>query len=890
MADASVTLLLENLSKLLTSHADLISGAEDELRRLINDLVSLKDFLEDATKKAEKDERFRKTEREIKEVVHDAEDTIDACLTNLTAAKDNKNILRRRRLRDLNPTPPVNLAQEVKSIREDKLKPVLDKVLSMDFADMQIGDELGTRQWPKVQKVSSIRPNNIVGFEDEEATLLYYLREEKEELDIVTVFGMAGVGKTTLALKVYHNDEIQYTFPIRIWVYVSQSFNRKTLFLNILQEFTSKDMSTQSDHDLALAVRACLQEKKFLLVLDDVWTVEAWDAIRDALPESNGRSRVLVTSRSVKVATHANPYRPPHRVRFLTEDEGWELLRLKVLGNSHQWPQDLEENGKHLTQQCNGLPILILMIAGILVDQLSKSPALDSIVKTMKQLTKSLNAYTLGKSDIFSSILALCYDRLRDELRDCFLYLGVFPEDYEIPAWTLTQLWIAEGFIQPKEGRSLEETAVEYLNDLVHKNLVMVNKVKADGEIKSCRIHDTVRDFCIAKAEREEKLFQELTRVDRDGGFGPHLQNHRRLCIHFNVLDFFSTEPYVPRVRSFLTFSKEELALQTEDIPKIPAAFELIRVLHAKSIRFRIFPLQLAQLVHLKYIVLSSDFKVLPEAVSGLRNTQTLIIQTSSRTLVVKADIWKMIQLRHVKTNASIILPRQPEDDEGKNLQTLANISPENCTIGLFEQTPYLKKLGIRGRLSTSKLESLGKLNGLENLKLLNDVHTVSPSEGRLPSLPPPDKFPPKLRILTLSATFLSWEQMSVLGNLENLEVLKLKDKAFVGECWEVVADGGFRLLQFLLIEYTDLVTWKLALSYDDHFPRLQRLTLRNCEELQALPDELANMRNLKAMDLYRTSTTAADSARKIRDKKTAKFWDEISDRDFKLSIFPPYE
>ncbi|KAL3623618.1 hypothetical protein CASFOL_032434 [Castilleja foliolosa] len=902
MADAAVTQLLENLTRLLISFADLISGAENELRCLINELVLLKDFLLDAATKAKKDEKYREMEREIKEFAHDAEYTIDACLVDLAAAKDYKNILRRRRRVDLvNPTPPVNLSQEVRSIREDKLRPVFSKVLSMEFGNnMQIGNESGSsteEQRAREQKVSSVRQDKIIGLENEEHHIVNYLMEEGEEVGIVTIVGMPSLGKTTLAWRVYHSREIQYAFPTRIWAHVSQELNPRTLLLNILQEFTTKDMSRESDHSLLMAVRTFLQEKKFLLVLDDVWTVESWCVIRDALPRNNRRGKVLITSRNAGVARHANLNRPTHRLSPLNADEGWALLNLKVFGKLHEFPQELQQIGQHISQQCHGFPFLILLISRILVDLLSKSLTMSEVVREWKVLSENLSLYS-GSGDIFSSILALCYDRLRDELRDCFLYLGVFPEDYEIPVWTLTQLWIAEGFIQSKQGQTLEETAEENLNDLIHKNLVMVDKLKADGKVKTCRISNVVRKFCITKAEREEKLFKDLIKVNRDGGYGPHLQDHRRLCIHSDVLDFFHTQPYVPSVRSFLSFSKEELTLQTEDIPKIPAAFELIRVLHIKSIRFRIFPLQLTQLIHLKYIVLTSDFKVLPEAVSGLKHTQTLIIQTSSRTLVVKADIWKMFQLRHVKTNASIIFSRQPVDDEGKNLQTLANIPPENCTICFFKQTPYLKKLGIRGRLSTSKLESLGKLNFLENLKLLNDVHTVSPSESQLRSLPQPDKFPPRLRILTLSATYLQWDQMFILGNLENLEVLKLKDKAFVGTSWTVV-DGMFRLLRFLLIEYTDLVCWDFALrNANQCFPSLELLTLRNCEELQTLPDDLANMRNLKEMDLYRTSPAAAQFAMKIHDKikrqiqqeNASQFRSQISDREFKLSIFPPYE
>ncbi|KAK4394850.1 hypothetical protein Sango_1639300 [Sesamum angolense] len=103
-------------------------------------------------------------------------------------------------------------------------------------------------------------------------------------------------------------------------------------------------------------------------------------------------------------------------------------------------------------------------------------------------------------------------------------------------------------------------------------------------------------------------------------------------------------------------FSKEEITLLPENVSSIPKAFKLLRVLAVTPVVFTRFPLDLIQLIHLKYIALSSTFKVLPEVLAKLWNLQTLIIHTTSRALKVKADIWQMTQLRYLKTNASITL------------------------------------------------------------------------------------------------------------------------------------------------------------------------------------------------------------------------------------------
>ncbi|KAL0318441.1 UNVERIFIED_CONTAM: putative late blight resistance proteinR1A-10 [Sesamum angustifolium] len=593
---------------------------------------------------------------------------------------------------------------------------------------------------------------------------------------------MPGLGKTTLAGKIFRDPAIQYEFPTRIWVYVSQEFTRKDIFLAILREFTRPDeeMYQKTDQELARLVASHLERGKFLIVMDDVWTSEDWDKLQIALPKSNKMGKVLITSRHVEVGQYANRNRLPHKLRFFTQEESWLLLRLEVFGRP-DCPPELEVLGKLIAEQCDRLPLAIVVIGGILLKKYSASD----------DMTARKNAWTKVSK---SSMLSL---------------FGDVPEDYEIPVWKLIRMWIAEGFIQEKSGISLEETAENYLEDLINRNLVRVDKRRPDGRVKTCRIHDMLRDFCRNEAgSGRENFLQEMKRSS--SGFEPSInevQKFRRLCIHSNILYFISSKPFGPRVRSFVCFSKEEVGLPSEHTSAIPAAFKLLRVLEVKPIKFTKIPSDMYQLIHLRYLTISFNLAVLPAAFSKLWNMQTLVVDTTSRTLEIRADIWKMIQLRHLKTNACTTLPKPGKSSkEGEKLRTLGTISPQSCTEEVFERARSLKKLGIRGRLAllidgkNGSFDSLGKVENLEKLKLLNDVFPSPPSEGQLRGLPPPYKFPKKLKSLTLADTFLDWSNMSILGLLENLEVLKLKDKSFMGKCWEA-ADGGFAVLKSCTLE-----------------------------------------------------------------------------------------
>ncbi|KAG8378689.1 hypothetical protein BUALT_Bualt07G0011400 [Buddleja alternifolia] len=889
MADAAVEFLLENLQQLLLYHAHLISDAKNQVETLENDLRLFKAFLKDSTKKRRKDDSLRELVRQIRDVVYEAEDIIDAFVTQAAESKSKNYFLRAFQT----PVKLLGIAKEVEAIG-GKVRAIYGDKSKLDFATLSVADG-GAEE----TEAPLVRQENVVGFEDEAEKIIGYLTNEADYLDVISIIGMPGLGKTTLAGKIYRDPAIQYEFPTRIWVYVSQEFTKKDVFISILREFTriTDEMYKKSDHDLAREVSSHLERGKFLIVMDDVWTAEDWDKLQIAFPKSNKAGKILITSRHEDVAHHANRIRGPHNLRFLTQEESWLLLRLEVFGKP-ECPSELEVLGKLISEQCGRLPLAIVVIGGILVKKFSASEEMTARKNAWRKVSESVSTYlNEDPQRRMEKIISLSYDKLPYHLRACFLYLGMFPEDFEIPVWKLIRMWIAEGFIQQKTGITLEETAENYLEDLINRNLVRIDKMRRDGRVKTCRIHDMLRDFCRIEAGNEKENFLQEIKKSSDGVFDPpvdDVKKFRRICIHSNVLNFVCSRPYGPRVRSFVCFSKEEITLPSENVSTIPAAFKLLRVLDAKPVKFTKIPSDLYHLVHLRHIALSFNLGVLPSSFSKLWNIQTLIVDTTSRTLDIKADIWKMIQLRHLKTNASATLPKTGKSSkEGQKLQTLGTISPQSCTDEVFDRAGNLKKVGIRGKLATlldgkngGSFDSLGKLGSLEKLKLLNDVFPSPPSEGQLRGLPQPYKFPPKLRSLTLSDTFLDWSKMCVLGLLENLEVLKLKDKAFMGKCWEA-ADGGFRQLEVLLIGRTDLVFWVASAH---HFPRLRRLELENCEELREVPIGLADIRSFQYLDLYRTKH-AAGSAKKIREAKE-KMQDEQTAKinGFKLTIFPPDE
>lgn len=879
MADAAMEFLLNNLKELLIYHSHLITDTRSQIESLEKDLRLFNAFLKDSLQKRRKDERTKELVRSIRDVVYEVEDVVDAFVTR-ALEKKSKAASFMSFLKFWEPS--IDLHAIGKNVEAVKLKVEQAKV---DFATLNVDDEDASEK----SEVRPPRQKDVVGFQDVTEDLIRRLTKQTNYFDVVSLIGMFGLGKTTLAWKIYNDPAIVYEFPIRIWLPISQEFSLKDIFLAILKEFITitDDIRQQHEHQLAKMVSDKLETSSFFIVMDDVWSTADWDRLRDALP-NNKNGKVLITSRIEEVGKHASCPQPPHKLRFFNQDESWELLRLEAIRTS-DCPPELEEVGKCIASDCGGLPLAIVVIGGILATKFSAlninatRSAWESVsTEVGKHFTQNDSAERMKK------FIFLSYDRLPYHLRACFLYLGMFPEDYEIPASQLIQMWIGEGFIQQNvDPSTLEEIAEKYLDDLINRNLVRIDKFKPDGKVKTCRIHDTLRDFCRAEAGTEnENFFQEIK--NNNGVFAPPVSNlnkYRRLSIHSNCLSFISSKPAGHRARSFVCFSKDEFILPQENIPDILTAFKLLRVLDVKPIKFPKINSDMFRLVHARYIAMSFDFQNLPSKFSELWNIQTLIVDTTSRTLDVKANIWKMSQLRHFKTNASATLPKPGKDSKhGAELQTLGTISVESCTAELFDRACNLKQLGIRGQLAlllegnTRSFDSLGKMKYLEKLKLINDVYPRPLSEGQLRGLPQHYQFPKRLKSLTLRATFLTWNYMSILGFLENLEVLKLKQNAFMGKTWNKV-DGGFRKLVYLHIEHTDLAIWDDASSH--HFPRLRGLVLKNCDKLLGIPIGLADITSFQTLELY-VSPSATASAKNIQKLKKEK---EV---EFKLSIFPP--
>ncbi|XP_076960902.1 putative late blight resistance protein homolog R1A-3 [Bidens hawaiensis] len=695
----------------------------------------------------------------------------------------------------------------------------------------------------------------IVGFENEALLILDRLTGHRKKLDIISIMGMGGQGKTTLANKIFNDSLVRYHFHIRGWVSISQTYSKQGLLLQLLESIGKSVDEAASESKLYELLFKSLKGKRYLIVIDDIWSPKAWDDVGICFPDDKTGSRVLVTTRLTEVASHASQGGFTHNLGLLTKDQSWELLCRKTF-RGHECPESLIETGKHIAIKCGGLPLALVVIAGILVKGEKRK---DLWEKIAKRVGSCIINDPVGCLDT----LALSYDHLPSKLKKCFLYTGGFPEDYKIQVRRLIRLWMAEGFIKEAGQRSLEEEGEYYLMDLIDRNLLIVADKSSNGGVNSCRLHDLLREVCLKKAF-EENFFKRVnfSKSHRNLGFDSVSSIVKQQRIIFTDSEDFGLD------FAFLCFYDSRPPNKHERVTSLPL-FLLLRVLDLQNIP-RVDFSNISQLLfRLRYLAVWSYDNESSFSKTKFWSLQTLIIKGIFQSFSYSAN--NMLNLRHLRCDR-IYIPIDFSVIEIFHLQTISRLILDRRTRFLLELFPDIKKLGCSISSESSIDHGLLSFPMLTHLEALN-IDTDLPESLTFAN---PIRFPETLRKLTLEGLCLPWSHMSTIQQLPKLEVLKLLYSSFVGHMWET-GDEQFHELKYLELSGLNIHVWDASSS---SFPHLRKLAVRRCGDLSEIPLALGNISTLEQIEIDDLNPDVLDSVNRIQEAQH-----EIGNYDIHVSI-----
>ncbi|KAL5982517.1 hypothetical protein ACLOJK_016590 [Asimina triloba] len=492
----------------LLDEAIFLWGVGDQVRLMETEFRRMQSFLKDADDRQLHEERVRNWVRDVLHVAYNAEDAIDTFVFEIAPLRQSEgrlNTIKRyvfifSELKALHKLGSAigRIQIEIRAISESRSTYGIESI-SQGEATSSAVESL------RAHRLSSphVQERDFIGFENELDMLIGDLIKEEKRLCVVSLVGMGGLGKTTLAKKAYNHVSVQGHFCILAWVSVSQQYSVKELLKAIGRQCSVgpvEQIDRMTAEDLMGVISSFLRERRYLIVLDDTWQNEAWDCLQNTFPDEGSGSRILFTTRNKDVAVYADAQSEPHELRFFEEHESWQLFCKKAFPGQEEigCPPDLEPTAREIVKNCGGLPLAIVVMGGLL----SSRKALAEWHKVLKSIRWQLAE---GQARI-SRILSLSYEDLPYSLKPCFLYLGMFPEDYEIPANTLIRMWVAEGLFQERGNETLEEVGEDILLELIASSMIQVGQRSPNGLIQSCRIHDLLRELAISKAEEDRFL------------------------------------------------------------------------------------------------------------------------------------------------------------------------------------------------------------------------------------------------------------------------------------------------------------------------------------------------------------------------------------------------
>ncbi|XP_073013674.1 putative disease resistance protein RGA3 [Typha latifolia] len=906
---AAVGELVSRLTSFLGGRYRLHSDVEGKLQRLKELLLEIESVVEAAAGKEIKNKKLVEWLVELKDVAYEADDVLDTFEYRLLEKKANANeevssfaaasynIL-------LLPDEDVNELNTLLE-RSERMASKVGNFLTLLCLDGQSKKHAGVIGQRLTGSLPTFQHTFAGRVKEKEEIIDILLRTETYgagvAVPVLPLLGMGGVGKTTLAQVVYNDERVQSHFSLKMWVCVSESFDVVKLTREIFDQACGHSGAT-SFNRLQEILKEKLSSQKFLLILDDVWNEterQAWDTLKAPLCYGKDGSKILLTSRLLKVARLMGTM-DPLELQGLPEDEYWSFFKEQSFGgaNPEEHPR-LVAIGKEIASKLKGSPLAAKTVGGLLKDNLD--------VDHWESISKS-EIWELEKGeDGIMAALKLSYLHLPSRLQQCFAYLSIYPKDWRFEREDVIRMWMAHGMIHhdSRTTKRIEDVGDDYFNELVSKSFFHYDRCTGIYEGTTIREHDRTDDFYELRFNSAFKryknyysihdllhdLAESVSKVDcfrmegDDSRTIPTTTRHL-LLVTGHLVKLKENTSVLNNLRTLILLGDIfNDVVDGADLQDVIRKLKKVRLLALRYCNIEKCPENVSSLIHLYYMDLCGNDKIedLSDELTKLYHLQTLDLGEMNLDRVPEG-MNKLINLRHLICSNKIV-SKVAGIGAMTCLQELRNFLVQKDPKFQIVQLRYLSEL--HGYLRIQNLHCLDSEEEAKEAMLcdkenLNQLHlswgyserNIKPEEvenGILEGLRPH----PNLKELVISGyrgsrspSWLFFDHYSLtnlvcltlfdcyalqdlppLGQLPYLKVLVLRHMSAVKEVnREFHGEKGFPVLERLT--FVGLANWEVWSIDEDVplFPRLQCLIIKYCEKLEAIPPLPLTLQELKIM------------------------------------------
>ncbi|XP_054817044.1 putative disease resistance RPP13-like protein 1 [Prosopis cineraria] len=629
---------------------------ETLLSKLKSVLLSIDAVVDDAEQKKIANPKVKDWIDVVKDVMFDAKDVLDEIDYEVTKCKVEAELQTQtsvaRKVRNFfNPS-----VSSLKKAIESRMKNVLEKleylasqkgILSLN--ERGSGAGLRSSVAERLPTTSLVDETSTYGRKDEKEKIIEWLLTDNDnsQLSVISIVGMGGLGKTTLAQLVYNDRRVMDKFDLKVWLCVSEEFDLLRLTRTTLEAIAASKDDSNNLNMLQIKLKQSLTQKRFLVILDDVWNedYQLWEALQ--LPFSHGApgSKILLTTRSKKVAsTMCSTEMLP--LELLSQEDSWLLFSKYAFRNADVLRSnfDLEDIGRKINKKCGRLPLAVKTIGSLLHTKISHEQW-NGILES--ELWEKSNSKILPA-------LRLSYSYLPSHLKRCFAYCSLFPKDYDFGKEQLIQLWMAEDFVPcAHRSKDAKEIGEQFFHDLLSRSLFQRSTVDEMHFI----MHDLINDL----AKDEYGKFCHRLEVDE-------ANNLTEMTRHVSYL---------------------------KDVYETPRRFKHIVEL----------PDSIGNLKHIRYLDLSeTQIRKLPDSISQLYHLQTLKLWRYRYFEKLPMDLHKLMNLRHLDFRETGVREMPKQLGELKNLLVLSSFIVGKCGETDIKQ---IQELNLCGSVSILELQNV---------------------------------------------------------------------------------------------------------------------------------------------------------------------------------------